>query len=151
MTPTVLLYDRPASALEGKFSLPFCAAAAVVDGAIDLDTFDAARLHDPRVAAVQSRVTMTVDPRLDQHAPALTQTRVTVRLKDGRVLTAAANGARGYPANPASDDELATKFLSCARRAMPDDEARRALEAVRDIEHVRDIREITSMLATRQA
>src|SRR5262249_3433314 len=28
--PTILIYDRPASPLEAKFSMPFCAAAAVV-------------------------------------------------------------------------------------------------------------------------
>src|SRR5438094_2790613 len=31
LTPTVLMYDRPATGLEAKFSLPFCAAAAVAD------------------------------------------------------------------------------------------------------------------------
>src|SRR5262249_16450321 len=45
ITPTVLLYDRPATALEGKFSMPFCAAAAVVDGRVGLETFDDRRLH----------------------------------------------------------------------------------------------------------
>ena len=29
IVPTILIYDRPATGLEGKFSLPFCAAAAV--------------------------------------------------------------------------------------------------------------------------
>jgi hypothetical protein len=33
---------------------------------------------------MQSRVTMQVDSALDASAPALTQARVTVRLKDGR-------------------------------------------------------------------
>ena len=148
ITPTVRLCDRPASALEGKFSLPFCAAAAVVDGAVGLETFDAPRLRDPRILALQSRVTMTVDPTLDPAAAALTQARVTVRLKDGRVLIARANGARGYPANPATDDELAAKFLSCAGRAMSDDEAHGALETLRHVEAVKDVREITAALST---
>ena len=53
---------------------------------------------------MMARVTMRVDPALDASAPPLTQARVTVRLRDGRVLTASANGARGYPERPASDD-----------------------------------------------
>ena len=118
--PTILIYDRPATGLEAKFSMPFCAAAAIVDGRVGIDTFDAAQLADPAIAAMQSRVTMRVDPTLDSSAPALTQARVTVRLRDGRVLTASANGARGYPERPASDDELAAKFLSCAARVLPD-------------------------------
>jgi 2-methylcitrate dehydratase PrpD len=142
ITPTILLYDRPSTGLEGKFSMPFCAAAALVDGRVGIDTFDAARLRDPEIAALQSRVTMQADPTLDASAPALTQARVTVRLKDGRVLTAAANGARGYPARPASDQELDTKFLTCARRALPEADARKALATLRAIETAADIRSV---------
>ena len=32
MTPRLLIYDRPATGLEAKFSMPFCAAAAIVHG-----------------------------------------------------------------------------------------------------------------------
>jgi 2-methylcitrate dehydratase PrpD len=142
ITPTILLYDRPSTGLEGKFSMPFCAAAAIVHGRVGIDTFDDARMTDPEIAGLQSRVTMQVDATLDASAPALTQARVTVRLKDGRVLTASANGARGYPERPASDDELATKFLACARRALAEPAARNALDALRHIETVTDIRSL---------
>jgi 2-methylcitrate dehydratase PrpD len=142
ITPTVLLYDRPSSPLEGKFSMPFCAAAALVYGHVGLDTFTEQRLFDPHILAVQSRVAMTIDPTLDPSAPPLTQARVSVRLKDGRMFTAAANGARGYPQNPASDEELATKFVSCATRCMPDTQARAALEALRTIDEATDIRPV---------
>jgi 2-methylcitrate dehydratase PrpD len=140
ITPTVLLYERPSSPLEGKFSMPFCAAAAVVDGHVGLETFTADRLTDPRIVAVQSRVTMTIDPSLDAAAPPLTQARVRVQLRDGRTLTASANGARGYPQNPASDEELAAKFVSCAMRGMPEAQARAALAALQAIDEAPDVR-----------
>lgn len=146
ITPTVLLYDRPASALEGKFSLPFCAAAAIVDGSVGLETFDAAHLADPRIAAVQSRVRMAVDETLDASAPALTQARVTVRLKDGRVLSAPANGARGYPNQPASDEDLATKFRSCAAAMLPAPAIDRAIDALRALDSAPDVRRIIDLL-----
>jgi 2-methylcitrate dehydratase PrpD len=38
IVPTILPYDRPVSALEAKFSMPFCAAAAVVFGRVGIDT-----------------------------------------------------------------------------------------------------------------
>ena len=46
IVPTILIYDRPATGLEGKFSLPFCAAAAVAFGRVGIDTFDAASSHE---------------------------------------------------------------------------------------------------------
>src|SRR5207245_5256366 len=36
VTPTVLIHDRPADGLQAKFSMPFCAAAALVYGRIGL-------------------------------------------------------------------------------------------------------------------
>ncbi|MBI3494244.1 MAG: MmgE/PrpD family protein, partial [Acidobacteria bacterium] len=123
-------------------SMPFCAAAALVDGRVGIDTFDDARLRDQKTAAVQSRVTMRVDPTLDAAAPALTQARVTVTLKDGRVLTSSANGARGCPERPASDEELAAKFLACATRVLAESAARKMLAMLLAIETVADIRAV---------
>ena len=143
VTPTVLIHDRPADGLQAKFSMPFCAAAAIVDGRVGIETFDDRRIRDQEIVAAQSRVSMCVDSTLDGGASPLTQARVTVRLNDGRVLTAAANGARGYPQRPASDDELAAKFLSCAGRALPQARAERALALVRAIESSHDVREMT--------
>ena len=91
------------------------------------------------------RLSVTVGT-LDRSAPPLTQARVTIRLTDGRVLTASANGARGYPDRPARDDELAEKFTSCALRALPDARAREALAALRAIEHAPRIRSLIDAL-----
>jgi 2-methylcitrate dehydratase PrpD len=146
IVPTILIYDRPATGLEGKFSLPFCAAAAVVFGRVGIDTFEAPSLTNPDVTALMPRVTMRVDSSLDAGAPPLTQARVHIRLRDGRVLTQPANGARGYPANPASDDELDEKFLACAGRALTAPSAARALEWLRTIEELEDIRPLTAVL-----
>jgi 2-methylcitrate dehydratase PrpD len=147
ITPTVLIYARPSSGLEAKFSMPFCIAAAVVDERVGIDTFESAHLADPGIVALMPRVTMRMDPGLDGLGPPLTQARVTVRLRDGRVLSLAANGARGYPERPASDEELDEKFLSCSRRVLSDAVARRALLALRQIEWVDDVRVVTKALA----
>jgi 2-methylcitrate dehydratase PrpD len=146
IVPTILIYDRPTSGLEGKFSLPFCAASAVVDGRVGIDTFTPAQLARPEILAVQSRVTMTVDPTLDPSAPSLTQAHVAVRLRDGRVLTASAHGARGYAENPASDNELATKFMSCATQVLTKPQAASALDALKRMETLNDIRELMAEL-----
>ncbi len=148
IVPTILIYDRPSSGLEGKFSMPFCAAAAMVDGRVGLDSFDAAHRAHPAIVALQARVSMRVDATLNASAPALTQARVTVRLRDGRVLTASADGARGYPAQPASDEELSTKFTSCAMLTLSASRAAEALTALRDVEALADVRVLTAMCVT---
>ncbi len=144
IVPTILIYDRPATGLEGKFSMPFCAAAAIVFGQVGVETFEPACVSDPRVASLMPRVRMNVDPALGVDAPSLTQARVRIHLRDGRTLTGAANGARGYPENPASDAELDAKFLSCATRTLSEAPAREALALLRNLEQLADIRELIS-------
>jgi 2-methylcitrate dehydratase PrpD len=146
ITPTVLIYPRPVSGLEAKFSMPFCAAAAVVFGRIGIDTFEAATLSDTRVEALVPRVAMRVDTTMDGAAPPLTQARISITLRDGRVLECDAQGARGYPERPATDEDLAAKFLACASRAMPDAAAARALEQIRAIEQMTSLRALTATL-----
>jgi 2-methylcitrate dehydratase PrpD len=134
LTPTILIHDRPATDLEAKFSMPFCLAAATVFGGVGIETFGPAGLTDPRVRALMPRILMRRDPSLDAAAPALTQSRVTVHLRDGRTLEAYANGARGYPDRPASAEALQAKFMGCARPAVGEARAAIGLAALRALD-----------------
>jgi 2-methylcitrate dehydratase PrpD len=146
IAPTVLIYERPETGLEAKFSLPYCVAAAVVHGEIGIDTFESERLQDPEVAALMSRITMRVDPELGRSARPLTEARVSVTLHDGRTATRAVAGARGYPTQPATDDELGAKFLACASRTIPHAAADQALALLRAFEQLDDVRAVTDLL-----
>ncbi|MEP6780820.1 MAG: MmgE/PrpD family protein [Gemmatimonadaceae bacterium] len=118
VTPTILTYPRPVTGLEGKFSMHHCAASAVVMGRVGLETFEDAQVHDARIIDLVSRITMTVDATLNSARPTLTQSRVQINLRDGRTLSAYADGARGYPTRPATAQELGDKFRACAGRVM---------------------------------
>ena len=146
ITPGVLIYARPTTPLEAKFSMPFCASAAVVFGWVGLDTFAANSLSNMELERLMSDVTMRVDPAFDSGGPPLTQARVKIVLRDGRVLEREARGARGYPAQPASEDELHGKFLDCARRTLTGAAAERALASLRELEQVADMRALARAL-----
>jgi 2-methylcitrate dehydratase PrpD len=146
VTPTILIYSSPASDLQAKFSMPFCVAAAIVFGRVALETFDTPARDDARVRALMPRVTLRVDTDLDAGAPPLTQASVQVRLRDGRILTQRANGARGYPSRPASPDALLDKFRSCAARALSPGAVTAALAAVQAFDAADDVRAVTAKL-----
>jgi 2-methylcitrate dehydratase PrpD len=131
MTPRLLIHDRPATGLEAKFSMPFCAAVAVVSGHPTVDTFDDAHIRDPRVQALMPKVSMRINPAFDTAAN-LSQAKVSIQLTDGRSVSQHADGARGYPGR-LSDEELAAKFLGCARRSLSQGRAEAALASVRAI------------------
>ncbi len=145
VVPTVLIHPRPVTALERKFSMEYCAAAALADGQVTLDSFDDGPPR-PAVEKLMSSVSMVVDPTLpasrEQHA----WSRVTLRLSDGRTLEAPPRGALGHPDQPLSDAALRAKFLACATRVLPRDEAEAVAEQIDGFEDIPDIRALTARL-----
>jgi len=138
MTPRLLIHDRPATGLEAKFSMPFCAAAAVVFGHPTVDTFDGTHIADSGVQTLMPRVSMRVNTAFDSAAP-LSQATVVIQLRGGTTLTRHADGARGYPGR-LNESDLATKFLGCAERSLPRANAEAALTAAQALgraDHVR--------------
>ncbi len=146
MTPRLLIHPNPSTDLEAKFSMPFCAAAAVVYPRIGIDTFSAGSIRHADVQALMPRVSLRANAAFDTAAP-LSQARVTVRLRDGREWSQHADGARGYPGR-LTEQELSGKFDDCAGRALGQADAKRAWDALTSwlaSEHD-DVRAITSLL-----
>jgi 2-methylcitrate dehydratase PrpD len=107
--------QEPTTSIDAKFSIPFCTAAAFVDGAVDLDSFIAAKLTDPAVLNLACRV----EARLAQ-APEWQRGsggRLQVRLRDGRTFNTAVHNASGCPERPLGEDAMLAKFVNCAGRA----------------------------------
>jgi 2-methylcitrate dehydratase PrpD len=128
MTPRLLIHPSPSTGLEAKFSMPFCAAAAVVIPRISIDTFTPESILHPDVQALMPRVSLRAHAAFDSAAP-LSQARVTVRLRDGREWSQHADGARGYPGR-LTDEDLSAKFEDCAARTIGRPRAKQAWDAL---------------------
>src|SRR5882724_10835153 len=141
VVPDVLAHARPTTALERKFSMQFCAAAALAEGRVDFASFT-----DGETRELMERVAMIVDPGLPQGVEQHAWSRVTVRLRDGRTLATEARGARGHPDTPLSDAALREKFRGCAVTVLAADEAEGVAEQIEHLEDIPDIRALTSRL-----
>ena len=144
MTPRLLIHPDPLTGLEAKFSMPFCAAAAIVYERIGIDTFDADHIRNPTVQALMKHVSLRANDEFDKGAP-LARARVSVYLRDGRVVSQAVDGARGYPGR-LTEQELATKFAGCATRRLSESAASAAWAAVMSLDAITDVRELTRVL-----
>ena len=147
VVPDVLAHAKPATALERKFSMQFCAAAALADGAVTIGSFEDGPVRAPAVRDLMGRVTMVVDETLPHGLTQHAWTRVTLRLADGRTIESPPRGAQGHPDQPLSMESLRAKFLGCAERAMPRGEAEAVAEQIQHLEDIPDIRALTSRLA----
>ncbi|HET9490886.1 MAG TPA: MmgE/PrpD family protein [Methylomirabilota bacterium] len=141
----VLSYPRPATALERKFSMQFCAATALVEGRLDFLAFRDGEVDDPVVQALMPAVTMVADESLAGGAEQA-RSRVTVRLRDGRALHSPPRGASGHPDRPLSAQALHEKFLGCASPVVGRDEAEAVAEQIAHLEDIPDVRALTARL-----
>ncbi|MEE2790857.1 MAG: MmgE/PrpD family protein, partial [Acidobacteriota bacterium] len=146
VTPTVLIHDRPTTGLEGKFSMHFCAASAVAHGRVDLQTFEPSGLSDSLTRELLPRIMMHVDPALGVDQPPLTEAKVVVRLRDGRLCERHARGARGYPSLPPSAQEFDRKFTVCAERAVEPSVATEVLGWLRGLERQPRVAALSDLL-----
>jgi 2-methylcitrate dehydratase PrpD len=146
VTPGVLIHPAPATGLERKFSMQFCAAAALAQGRVDFASFEDGEIRDPTLRALMERVTMVVDESVPDGLTAHAWTRVTLRLGDGRVLTSPPRGALGHPDRPLSAAALRAKFLACATTVLTPGEAEAVAGQLDHLEAIPDIRALTSRL-----
>ena len=58
-TPQVLIHSRPRTALEGKFSLEYCIAIAIVDKEVGLKQFTDSKVRDAKIRELISKVRYT--------------------------------------------------------------------------------------------
>jgi 2-methylcitrate dehydratase PrpD len=108
---------RPRTTYDAQFSLPYSVAAAFVDGRVDLDTYAAERLGDPRILALADRVVCRPDP--DTTFPRGFPGWVRVRTADGRTLETREPDGRGGPARPLPERAIVEKFRANAGRVLP--------------------------------
>src|SRR5207245_10723426 len=146
VVPDVLAHPRPTTALERKFSMQFCAAAALAEGRVDFGSFTDGEITNPETRELMERVAMVVDPSSPEGAEQHARSRVTVRLRDGRTVSTEARGARGHPDTPLSDAALHEKFLGCSRTVLVAAEAEGVAEQIEHLEDIPDIRALTSRL-----
>ncbi|GAA4334257.1 MmgE/PrpD family protein [Pigmentiphaga soli] len=112
-----LIHDRPATPLEGKFSMRYCIAAALLDDTVNMDSFLDDRIRRPQAAALMDRIGVEVDPRVadDREFAAI----VDVEMDDGRLESARVDVASGKPGNWLDAATLQAKFAGCAGPAAP--------------------------------
>ncbi|RYZ02814.1 MAG: MmgE/PrpD family protein [Comamonadaceae bacterium] len=107
--------QRPQTANDAKFSIPFTAAAALVHGRLGLADFTPAALADSEVLALAARTTCSV--RSGGGLTDALRGTLRVTLRDGRVVAQHIERPLGDPARPMDDAALAAKFADCARYA----------------------------------
>lgn len=107
-----LIHSRPQTGLEGKFSLEYSLAAAVIDRFPDFDTFTDDAVQRTEAQKLLAKVVPTLPETDDDHLLA-GDCAVEILLTDGTSREARLDTPPGSPELPPTDDEFRAKLTTC--------------------------------------
>ena len=124
----------PQTGLDGKFSVYFAAAVALVRGSAGLHDFTDAAVKDPVIVALRDKVSTTVDRAVRDE-----QAGVTVILKDGRRLEKFIEHAVGSVERPMTNTDLEAKFRGNATGVLTPAQTDRLIEICWKVESLPNV------------
>ncbi|QSO53999.1 MmgE/PrpD family protein [Alicyclobacillus curvatus] len=95
---------KPTTGLDGKFSVHYCVAAALLDGCLDLRHFTDEAVHRSEVLKLQERIRVVPDVGVNRDS-----CQATVQLASGDVRTMRIEHATGSLYNPMNFEKLLEK------------------------------------------
>lgn len=126
---------RPETRETADHSVPYTAAAALIDGFVGPAQFTDARMRDPGLLALLQKVEVRPEPKFTGGR----RCRVEVVTNSGQRLVGEVNGIKGDTAHPMSDAEIETKFLDQAELALGKKRARAILDTLWHLEEAPDV------------
>ncbi|HTX32559.1 MAG TPA: MmgE/PrpD family protein [Solirubrobacteraceae bacterium] len=110
-----LIHHAPRTGLEGKFSLEYGIAAAILDHPPGLGSFGDEAVSRPAARRLMERVTVAAQPGGDGLLDG--EVEIEIRRSGGEPLRTSLALPPGAPGRPATEDELAVKLETCAGEA----------------------------------
>ena len=139
-------YDK---IIEAQYSIPYCIAALLLDPTPGPQWYTTQRMHDPELLALASRV--KPGPSAEQDLQASFNTfqdgdfvnkAITVKCRDGRVLTRSLNYPKGHPKNQLTLEEVCDRFRVQTRNALSPEKAERVLNTLMNIDKLDNLSSI---------
>ena len=143
----VLIYKQPTIGLNGKFSLAYNVALALVDGEVVRDSFTDEHIQDQRLRDMVDRT----DVRAHEDRAQEDGVRIEIQLKDGESIVHEQDSIRGNFYDPLAWDEIVTKFKDNASLAVDSATADELVELVSSIEQASSVTAVTAAMSGKLA
>jgi 2-methylcitrate dehydratase len=114
-------------------SLPYIFARALVDGTVDIDTFDLDKIRDPGIRVLMKRVFVEEDEVIEAEWPAVIQAKLDAVDRNGKPYHVHIRNPRGHELNPLTAGEIEAKFLRLTTRVLGRERAAVAFKAAWDV------------------
>lgn len=133
-----LIHSSARTGLEGKFSIEYCVAAAVVDGSVTLASFQDQCVQRPVVQAMMQRVARFAMPGNGSYSGVHGYTDVRIHTRRGMFETRVQH-TPGSPQAPLSIAERERKFRDCTVPVLGAGAAEALWSALHDLPNLPDV------------
>lgn len=144
-----LIHHNPSKGLEGKFSLEYSTARALLTGGLKLADFTDEKVNEPAIKALMKKMIWTEKypmPSEKGSAEEFDPKGILLRMNDGRELLSEVFIHVGMPENPMPRDILIEKFRDCTSYALPEDKINKLIEVLDRFEDLENITELMDIV-----
>jgi len=136
----------PLDTMGAQYSIPYCAAAALLANPRDPAAFSDLAIANPITRELANRIDLYVDEQAEAAYPNKMGARVELHLRSGEVRTSMAFDAHGTPVDPCTDAERKEKFRQLASAAKPSAAIDRVLDVANQLEQLSSVRALSEAL-----
>jgi len=139
-------YD-PQTRETADHSLPYCIAAAIVDGMITPDSFTLKKINDPEIRSLLPRIKVVADPVVEKTFPALKSAIVGITTSAGHHYDLMVDYPLGDYREPMDDQTFFAKFDALVFPHLTRIKRDQLVDTVLNLEKLKDTNELTKLLA----
>ncbi|MEQ8195681.1 MAG: MmgE/PrpD family protein [Rhodospirillales bacterium] len=136
---------NPTTRETADHSLPFCLAAALLEGDITPETFLRKRFRDADIHAMMKKMDLHYDPAFDKVAPGTRSCRLTATLKDGASVSAEFRQTEKDMERGLDDAEIEAKFHTLNRRRMPQKARDKLILSLWNLDRLKSVGEVVAL------
>lgn len=145
------LYENPQDAVQARFSMQFCLAAAILGrGELKVTDFRDERVRDPKTVEMMKKIDLRISRDLEKTgfwaSEGSVAAIVEITLKSGKRYRARNFLPKWSPHNMPSWEVLTKKYENCASLVLPQDKLERSIEQIQRLERLRTIRELMASI-----
>ena len=134
----------PKTGQEGRFSLEYDMAIAIMDGELSLKQYTDEKVNSPTAQELMKKVKITFPEGIGMGMEEPQE--VVVKLKNGRQYACKVEKHKGTAENPLTDEELFSKFRDCASLVLSPEGIEEVLHMVWRLDESKDILRLMELL-----
>jgi 2-methylcitrate dehydratase len=141
---------KPTSKETADHSLPYCLAAAVVDGMVTPSQFKDEKLKDSKIWELLPKIKVMAEPEFEKLFPRLKATEVVITTGMGKKHQLRVDYPKGDYRDPMSEGELFAKFDSMVLDKVGKTSRDRIVENIMNLENVKSMKEFIQLMVQQQ-